>query len=294
MNISMNATNGRTSGPATVIEAALNGPWGPAKQPGMPFKIRDIVAQGIACAKAGAAVIHIHPYDEVTGRQNDQFDTYRAIIEGIREHVDVVVYPSAPFDDQDSGSRFAVTEQLAQLGLIEWATLDPGSANVVRFTELDAGSNGFVYANSCATIRAGLEIAERLGFRPAYACYEPGFVRTGARLHAQFPKAPVPIYRLMFSDDFSFGFPPTETALKAYKELLDREAGGAPVMVSGLGVDITRLIPTAVAFGYHVRVGLEDEPLGSLMTNVQLVERAIERIVKEGGTIASVAQARCI
>lgn len=276
----------------TIVEAALNGPWGLTKQPGIPIKVEDIVAQGVACAKAGAAVIHIHPYDEVTGRQDDQFDTYRAIIEGIRERIDVIVYPSVPFDENDSSERFDVTEQLARLGLVEWASLDPGSTNVVSFDDLDAGRNGFVYANGCATIRAGLEAASRHSFRPAYACYEPGFVRTGARLHARFPNVPVPIYRLMFSNEFSFGFPPSAQALSAYRSLLDQEAAGSPVMVSGLGVDITPLIPDAVAYGYHVRVGLEDQPLGSVMTNVELVERAVERIIKENGVIASASQAR--
>src|SRR5690606_18511729 len=125
-----------------------------------------IVEQGIACAKAVASVIHIHPYDESTGKQNDDFDTYRSIIEGIKEQIDVIVYPSAPFDSNDSGSRFDVTEKLAQLGLVEWATLDPGSTNVVRFDSLDQGENGFVYANGCRTIRAGLDIASKYGFRP--------------------------------------------------------------------------------------------------------------------------------
>jgi len=254
--------------------------------------VSDIIEQGVACAKAGAAVIHIHPYDEITGRQNNQFDTYRAIIEGIRERVDVIVYPSVPFDENDSARRFDVTERLSRLGLVEWATLDPGSANIVSFKELDAGQNGFVYANGCATIRAGLEAASKHGFRPAYACYEPGFVRAGARLHAQFPKVRNPIYRLMFSNQFSFGFPPSEQALLAYKTLLQQEADGAPVMVSGLGVDITPLIPDAVAYGYHVRVGLEDEPLGSDMTNVELVERAVELIIKENGFVASALHAR--
>ena len=278
--------------PAIIIEAALNGPWGPAKQPGIPYKIRDIIAEGVACAKAGAAVIHIHPYDEVTARQNDRFDTYRAIIEGIRERVDVIVYPSAPFGEADPTDRFAVTEQLARCGLIEWATVDPGSVNIARAAELDSGGNGFVYTNSGATIRAGLAIAAKYGFRPAYACYEPGFVRTGARLHRQYPQAPVPIYRLMFSDDFTFGFPPGEAALAAYKTLLDIEAPTAPVMISGLGVDITALIPRAVAYGWHIRVGLEDAPLGCGATNLGLVERAVARITAAGGTIAGVDRAR--
>jgi len=38
------------------IEAALNGGWSRALQPGIPDTIEAIVAEGIACARAGATV----------------------------------------------------------------------------------------------------------------------------------------------------------------------------------------------------------------------------------------------
>ena len=38
------------------IEAALNGPWTRAKQPGIPIAVDDIVADGIACANFGSGV----------------------------------------------------------------------------------------------------------------------------------------------------------------------------------------------------------------------------------------------
>ena len=37
------------------IEAAINGPWGKERQPGIPISIPDIVADGIAAVQAGAA-----------------------------------------------------------------------------------------------------------------------------------------------------------------------------------------------------------------------------------------------
>ena len=67
---------GRTYNPAgmkkTWLEVALNGSWGKARQPGIPVRIADIVAQGIACASEGAAVVHVHAYDEATGQQDDR------------------------------------------------------------------------------------------------------------------------------------------------------------------------------------------------------------------------------
>jgi hypothetical protein len=43
------------------IEAALNGPWSRAPQPGIPDTVEAIIAKGVACARAGA--IHTHAYD---------------------------------------------------------------------------------------------------------------------------------------------------------------------------------------------------------------------------------------
>jgi len=45
------------------IEAALNGAWSRALQPGIPDTVEAIVAEGVACARAGATIIHTHAYD---------------------------------------------------------------------------------------------------------------------------------------------------------------------------------------------------------------------------------------
>ena len=55
----------------TWLEVALNGPWGRTRQPGIPVRLADIVAEGIACAREGAAIVHVHAYDEASGRQRD-------------------------------------------------------------------------------------------------------------------------------------------------------------------------------------------------------------------------------
>ncbi len=63
-------------------------------------------------------------------------------------------------------------------------------------------------------------------------------------------------------------------------------------MVGGLGVNILPLVPHAVAAGGHVRVGLEDAPLGDRRTNREWVEAARHAITAAGGRLASVAQVR--
>lgn len=266
----------------TWLEVALNGPWGRERQPKIPVRVADIVAEGVACAREGAAIVHVHAYDEASGRQRDDADIYARIIEGIRAQVDCIVYPTIPFGGEHTAqTRFAAIEALGRRGLLEWAVVDPGSVNI----------DDFVYANPSDHIRHGLGLAAHHRFHPSYAIYEPGFMRVGAKL-ARAAGVPQPIYRFMFSQGLEFGFPPAKYALDAYLQLLAGVAPGAPWMVAGLAVDVLTLADEAAARGGHVRVGLEDAPLGSDRSNLQWVRAARSAIQGAGSELASAAEVR--
>ena len=279
------------------IEAALNGPWSRARQPGIPVAVEEIVADGIAAADAGAAIVHVHAYDPSTGQQKDEWETYARIIEGIRAKVDVIVYPTIPLAGSDYASanaqaRFAHTAELAKRGLLEWTVCDPGSCNFARFDEVGDAASGFVYQNPMGDIREGLRISREHKLHPGYAIYEPGFTRLGAALAAVHPGLPQPIYRFMFSDEFAWGFPTKAEYLDAHLALLAECDAGAPWMVAGLGVDIRPLIGAAVQRGGHVRVGLEDAPWRTELTNRAWVEEAAKAIRAAGGEPATAKDVR--
>jgi 3-keto-5-aminohexanoate cleavage enzyme len=254
------------------LEVALNGSWGKKLQPNSPVDVSDIISEGIACVRAGAAIVHVHAFDPDTGHQSDSEETYVAIIEGIRGAADAIVYPTL---SADTSNRYHLIEKLARRGLLEWAVVDPGSVNISLKSDISEEREGWVYVNSERTIRQGLLLAKEFGFHPSYACYEAGFIRLGAALYRQLGGAPHPIYRLMFTDTMTFGFPPQLWALDALFRLLSLEAPGAPAMVAGLGVDIFELAQSAMRLGVHVRVGLEDAALGCEASNIELVERAV-------------------
>ena len=189
----------------TWLEVALNGAWGRDLQPRIPVRVEEIIAEGLACAAEGAAIVHVHAYDEASGRQRDDADLYARIIEGIRSRADCIVYPTIPAncDSAKAAERFGAIEALARRGLLEWAVVDPGSVNL----------DEFVYVNPDEHVRHGLGLARRHRFHPGYAIYEPGFVRLGAARAKEIEGLPQPVYRLMFSDDLPFGFPPAVYAL---------------------------------------------------------------------------------
>jgi 3-keto-5-aminohexanoate cleavage enzyme len=78
------------------------------------------------------------------------------------------------------------------------------------------------------------------------------------------------------------GFPPTSYALAAYVSLLKEEAGPAPWMIAAVNADLHPLFAETIARGGHIRVGLEDTPLGTATSNLALVEEAV-RIVRDHG-----------
>ena len=257
--------------PKTWLEAALSGPWTRKNQPRIPVTVAEIVADGIACAEAGAAIIHVHPYDEATGRQKDDAYIYARIIEGIRAKVDVIVY---------------------RRGLIEWSLVDPGSVNLSGYDEIAQDKVGSVYLNVESDARAGFALAQQFGLRPSCAVFEPGFIRLGAALAGRFPGLKTPLYRFMFSEGYTFGFPPKLYGLEAYLATLMDSAPDAPWMVGGLRCDITPLIEATVGRGGHVRVGLEDMAYGCDRSNAELVAAAAKAIIAAGGALASAQDIR--
>jgi 3-keto-5-aminohexanoate cleavage enzyme len=283
----------------TWLEVSVNGPWSRDQQPLIPITVSEIVAEGVTCARAGAAIVHVHAYDERTGRQKDDADLYAAIIEGIREREDVIVYPTIPFAGSiDSktvlspSARFQHAETLAKRGLLEWGVVDPGSTQITTLADIPAGKEGFIYANPESHVRWGLALASQYKFHPGYAIYEPGFLRLGAALARAYAGLPQPIYRFMFSDGLSFGFPTERFALDAYLNLLEREAPNAPWMIAGLDVDVTPLVEYAVERGGHVRVGLEDAPFKTAKSNLQWIEDAVRGIRSAGGELATANEVR--
>jgi len=279
------------------IEAALNGGWSRALQPGIPDTVEAIIAEGVACARAGATIVHVHAYDG-GGPQTHDWQVYARIIEGIRNEVDVPIYPSYPaFTTNgdaslaDAAVRFAHIEALVARGLIEFAIVDPGSANFTLTKTTAAAPPAGTYMNPEDHVRHALDFSARHGLHPDLAIYEPGFLRAGAAL-GRAAGTKTPIYRLMFCNVIAVGFPPKPYALSAYLSLLEEEAPGAPWMIAGVSADIRPLIAETVRRGGHIRVGLEDAPLGTKASNLELVEEAVRMVRDHGGEPATPAEMR--
>ncbi len=79
----------------TWIEVALNGAWTRRLQPRIPVTSEEIVREGVACARAGAAIVLAHTLDSDNGRQNNDVENCITFLSGIRAQVDAITYPNA-------------------------------------------------------------------------------------------------------------------------------------------------------------------------------------------------------
>jgi uncharacterized protein (DUF849 family) len=272
------------------LEVALNGGAGLAYQPNIPITPEAIIAEGVACAKAGAAIIHLHVYDD-DGKPFEDADRYSQVIEGIRDQCAAIVYPTLSLSTA-LDERLAPIKTLARRGLLEWGVVDPGSVNITHTSQIGMKADGFLYANPDAHIRALLELSVEDNWRPAYAIYEPGFARLGNALAESIEGVRSPIYRVMFSDNLLFGMPPSQMALLFYAEHLASLAPGSPWMISGLDANLDAVMPLALELGAHIRVGLEDAPFGCQQNNLELVEQAAKLIVDSGQSLATAEEVR--
>jgi 3-keto-5-aminohexanoate cleavage enzyme len=281
------------------IEASLNGPYSKAVQPNTCIGVEEIIEQGKRCFDAGAAILHFHAFDPDTGKQRYDADIYGRIIEGLRTYCDAILYPTVPMISGPDGTyilspqqRYAASVELAKRGLLEWCVMDCGSVNIVSKKDLADGGAGGLYLNPVEYLRAGMEALAAHDVHPTISVWEPGFMRVGAGLHRRAGSKLKPIFKLYFSDLMAFGAPPHDYVLDTYIRLLAAEAPAAPWMVGGSQVDIRPLIGHAVQAGGHVRVGMEDAPAGTALTNEQWVKAAVAEIEKAGGIPATATQIR--
>ena len=277
-----------------IIEAAINGATTKDTQPHVPRATADVVADAVACFEAGAAIVHHHTDDGLfTGRHAT--DPYREAWTAIRARIpDAILYPTMGGGGAHTtiAERYAHVEDLAELGLLRFALVDPGS---VSLGGLDADllpmAIDLVYQNTFADARYMFDVVGARGLATHVSIFEPGFLRVALAYHARgrLPRAKIQLY--FGGDALPFGLPPTAASLDAYLAML---AGtDLPWMVGVIGGDVTAtpLAELAIARGGHVRVGLEDYAGPARPRNVELVRAVVRMAERAGRPVSTRAEA---
>jgi 3-dehydrocarnitine:acetyl-CoA trimethylamine transferase len=249
----------------------------------VPVTPQQIADAALEAGRAGAAVVHIHVRDPVTGEGTRDVALYRDVVERIRSaDVDVVLNLSAgmggdlvlggddaplPFDP--SGTDLAgAPERLAHVEelLPEICTLDCGSLNF-------AAGGDYVLVNTPGILRVMARRIRELGVRPELEVFDTGhLVMVRDLISEGLIDDPVLIQLCM---GIPYGAPDDPTTLMT---LVNQLPAGCVFSAFSIGRMQLPYVAMAALAGGNVRVGLEDNlylSRGVLATNGELVERAV-------------------
>ena len=259
-----------------IIEVGLNEGTMRDEAPGVPWSPKEIADDVMACAEAGAAIVHFHARDPETGANRmDDLDAYREAIREVRARgCDVLMYPTYPPYETDVERRFHHVLALADDPdlAMEIGPLDMGSFNLIQFTGGRFAETSYlpleysIYANPFRHLEQMLAEYGTRGLIPSLAVFEPGHLRTAAAFLADRPAGPRPTVKLFLSEQWLHGPLPDVAGLDGYRHMLsvlgllgNVEWFCVPYAVTEAGI-VETLVEAAVSAGGHVRVGLGDNP----------------------------------
>jgi uncharacterized protein (DUF849 family) len=210
-----------------LLKACLNGPRQAGEHPALPVTVGALAADAVACVRAGAGAIHLHPRD-AEGRESLAAEIVDPAVRAVRDACGVPVgVATGAWVEPDPEHRAALVRRWTAPDFASVNLSEPGAAGVMRAL-LDAGIG----------IEAGIwspEDAERLAAsgladRPLRVLVE---VMEGAG----------------------------EAAAAAAREIdaaLDRLGVHAPRLHHGEEAAAWPVLRQGIALGRDLRVGLED------------------------------------
>jgi 3-keto-5-aminohexanoate cleavage enzyme len=163
-----------------IIEAAINEQVSKDENPNVPYTVEECVAEAIACADAGAAIVHFHARDRLTGDLlHPGTDFYLEALRKIRrERPELMVYPtyglSPSPEERFSHVKALAADPEAKLGM---ATIDPGAVNMTPFDEASGFGGEFVLDVRHAEARHVMDLARQYDFPFSFVIREPGGIR---------------------------------------------------------------------------------------------------------------------
>jgi uncharacterized protein (DUF849 family) len=280
-----------------IITCALTGGGAMTKNSKhVPVTPRDIAQEGIAAAKAGAAVIHIHVRDPETGAPAMGLDLYREVVTRIRDSGTEVLINlttgmgatyNPPIDDP-ARAEILVRPPAERIAHVLELRPDICSLDVAT---MNFDANPIV--NSPDHLRYMAREIYGAGVKPELEVFDLGQVGLALHLLQQGDLRQPAFFQ--FCLGIRGGAPATPEALLAMKGMLP---AGMPWSAFAISRDEFPMVALSVVLGGHVRVGLEDNlfiaPGKLAQGNAPLVERAVQIVQGIGEEVATPADARKI
>ena len=277
----------------------------PSMSPYLPVTAEQIAQNALDAIRAGAAIVHLHARNPVTGEPDQDPDLFAPFVRAIAQQSDAVINLTT------GGSQMmSIDDRLRPAVRFkpELASLNMGTMNFGLFPMLDRykdlggwerdyleGSRKGFFRNTFADIERILSECREAGTRFEVECYDIGHLYTLA--HFVERKLIEPPFFVQSVFGILGGIGPHPEDVIHMKRTADRLFGGQYVWsVLGAGAQQMRIASTAALMGGNVRVGLEDSlwlSKGRLArSNAEQVTAIRNTLESLGLEIASPAEAR--
>jgi len=273
-------------GPCIITAAIVGAETTRAQNPHLPITADELAAEAEKCAKAGAAVIHLHVRDD-EGRASQDARRFREAIRKIRARTDVIIQTSTGGAVGMSVAERAGPLECTGADAPEMATLNVGTINFGEDVFMNKAADT---AEMAGRIRAH-------GAVPEVEIYDAGHLDIAADLLKQgLVSAPLHLqFVLGVKGALSASEPNLEFLIERVATMLPE---GCTWGVAGVGRHQLPMVELAAMWGGNARVGLEDNiyvDKGVLAEgSAPLVARAVELCERHGRKVASVDEARAL
>lgn len=278
----------------------------PSMSPHLPVTPEEIAEAAIGAAEAGAAIVHLHARDPITGKPDQSPDAFTPFLKVIKKRSDCIINITT-----GGAPTMLVEERVRPAAHFapEVASLNMGSMNFGLYPMLDRfkefkhdwerpyleGSRDRIFRNTFADIEYILTTCSENGTRFEIECYDIGHLYTLAHFVDRGTIKPPLFVQSVFGLLGGIGPHPEDVA--HMKRTADRLFGTSyQWSVLGAGRNQLAIAAHAAAMGGNVRVGLEDSlwsgPGKLAVSNAQQVKLARQIIEGLGLEIATPDDAR--
>ena len=292
-----------------IISCAVTGAiHTPSMSPYLPITAEEIADASVAAAEAGAAIIHLHARDPVTGKPDQRPEAFVPFLKAIKQRCDAVVNLTT------GGSPYMTVHERMQPAKVlkpEVASMNMGTMNfglfpmLKRFKEFKfdwerpylEGSKDLIFRNTYGDLETVLSELSANETRYEFECYDTSHLYNLAHfVERGLVKAPF-FVQTVFGILGGIGSHPDD--VMHMKRTADRLFGDDyRWSVLGAGRSQMPIAAMAAAMGGNVRVGLEDSlwiGRGKLaQSNAEQVRQVRGILEGLGLEVATPAEARAI
>ena len=291
-----------------IITCAITGAiHTPSMSPYLPVTPGQIAAEAVAAAEAGAAIVHLHARDPVTGAPDQTPDAFAKFLPVIKARSDCVINITT-----GGAPTMTIEERVRPAAFFkpEVASLNLGSMNFGLFGMLDRfkdlqhewertylSNKDIIFRNTFGQIEHVLTTCAGHGTRFEFECYDTAHLYNLKYFLDRGLVKPPLFIQTVFGLQGGIGNHPEDVL--HMKRTADRLFGdGYRWSALGAGRNQMNIAAIAAAMGGHIRVGLEDslwDGPGRLATsNAVQVARARQIVEGLGLEVATPDEARSI